>query len=214
MTASSRSAPPDDRTRERLVLASGSPRRRDLLGEAGVPHEVIPADLPEEPRPGESPVETTLRLAREKARAVADRLGADPPRWVLGADTTVVLDGEVIGKPRDPEHAVRLLLRLQGRSHAVVTAVAIVETASGALFEQAVESRVSMRRASEAELRAYVATGEPLDKAGAYAIQGEGAWLVSAFEGSRSNIIGLPVEETLSLLERAGFRVRDRDAAP
>lgn len=196
-----------------LVLASGSPRRRHLLEGAGVAHEVMPADVPEEPHPDESPVEMTLRLARDKARAVAARIGAEPSRLVLGADTTVVLAGEVIGKPRDPEDAVRLLLRLQGRSHTVVTAVAIVDSGSGALHELAVESRVHMRPAAEEEIRAYVATGEPLDKAGAYAIQGEGAWLVQGFEGSRSNIIGLPLEETLSLLARAGLAVPGRDAA-
>lgn len=188
-----------------LVLASGSPRRRELLREAKVPHEVIPADIDEIVRPGESPHAMTLRLAREKALAVAGRIGGTTPRHVLGSDTTVVLDDEVIGKPRDPEDAVRLLERLTGRTHRVVTAVAIVETGSGRIVDGAFESRVTMREASIDALRDYVATGEPLDKAGAYAIQGQGAWLVEGFEGSRTNIIGLPVEETLDLLARAGF---------
>lgn len=189
-----------------LVLASGSPRRRDLLAEAGIPFETVPADIEETVLPDESPVAMTLRLAREKAQAVAGRLGPRPPRHVLGADTTVVLDGEIIGKPRDPEDAVRLLSRLTGRTHRVVTAVAVVDTASGAVCDCAVESRVHMRSADEAALRDYVATGEPLDKAGAYAIQGRGAELVSGFDGSRSNIIGLPLEETLALLKAAGYR--------
>jgi len=188
-----------------LILASGSPRRRELLSEAGVPHEVIPADIDEQIQPGESPREMTLRLAREKALAVAARIPEAPPRHVLGSDTTVVLDGEIIGKPRDAEDAVSLLQRLTGRTHRVVTAVAIVETASGRVVDCAVESRVHMRSASEDALRDYVKTGEPLDKAGAYAIQGQGAWLVTGFEGSRTNIIGLPVEETLALLKRAGY---------
>jgi septum formation protein len=196
-----------------LVLASASPRRRELLDQAGVACEVIPADIDEEIRPSESPVSMTLRLAREKALAVARRVGESPPRHVLGSDTTVVLDDEIIGKPTDPEDAVRLLQRLTGRTHRVVTAVAIVETGSGAIFDCAVESRVTMRRAGVEALRDYVATGEPLDKAGAYAIQGEGAWLVTGFEGSRSNIIGLPIEETLALLVQAGHVQSEPDAS-
>ena len=190
-----------------LVLASGSPRRRQLLTEAGVPHEVVPADIDEQVHPGESPEQMTLRLAREKAAAVAERMGDGPPRHVLGSDTTVVLDDEIIGKPEDAEDAVRLLQRLTGRTHRVVTAVAIVETSSGRWVDGAFESRVTLRDATEPELRDYVATGEPLDKAGAYAIQGEGSVFVTGFEGSRTNIIGLPVEETLALLARAGFPV-------
>jgi MAF protein len=186
--------------RKPLVLASASPRRRELLEAAGVPHEVIPADIDERAREGESPVELALRLAREKAVAVAQRLRGEP-RQVLGSDTIVVLDDRVLGKPRDREDALRLLRALAGRTHTVVTAVAVVDSQSLAARQCAVESRVTLRSASEEELRRYVATGEPLDKAGAYAIQGEGGWLVSHLEGSRSNVIGLPVEETLALLE-------------
>ena len=189
-----------------LVLASGSPRRRELLTQAGVAHEVIKPEIDERTRPGESPLDMTLRLAREKAIAVAQRVGPTPRRHVLGSDTTVVLDGEIIGKPRDAEDAVRLLQRLLGRTHRVVTAVAIVDSQSGHVVDCVVESRVTMRSESETAIRKYVATGEPLDKAGAYAIQGRGAWLVDSFEGSRTNIIGLPVEETLALLARIGHR--------
>ena len=203
-----------DRSQSRpLVLASGSPRRRDLLTEAGVPHEVIPADIDEQHLPGESPVEMTRRLAREEALAVARRLGAPPRRHVLGADTIVVLDGEILGKPDDPEHAVRLLQRLAGRTHRVITAVAIVDSESLEVVDEAVESSVTMQSAGEDELRRYVETGEPLDKAGAYAIQGQGSWLVTGLEGSRTNVIGLPVEETLELLARAGHRVPSSGAA-
>ncbi len=196
-----------DADRLPLVLASGSPRRSELLAQAGVAFEVMPADIDETVQPGESPVEMTLRLAREKARAVAGRIGSSAGRHVLGADTTVVLGEDIIGKPDDPEDAVRLLMRLAGRTHRVVTAVAIVDADTGVVVDCAVESRVTMHSASEDALRDYVATGEPLDKAGAYAIQGQGAWLVSDFDGSRTNIIGLPVEETLLLLEKAGYRV-------
>jgi MAF protein len=159
----------------------------------------MPADIDERARDGESPVELALRLAREKAVAVAERLRGER-RQVLGSDTIVVLDDRVLGKPRDREDALRLLRALAGRTHTVVTAVAVVDSQSLAVRERAVESRVTLRSASDEELRRYVATGEPLDKAGGYAIQGEGGWLVSHLEGSRSNVIGLPVEETLALL--------------
>jgi septum formation protein len=196
----------------RLVLASASPRRRELLTDAGVPHEVMPADIDEQERPGETPVGLTTRLAQEKALAVARRLGREPRRIVLGADTIVVLDDEIYTKPRDAEHALQLLLSLTGRTHRVVTAVAIVDSEHLQVLDQAVESRVTMRQASEAELRRYVASGEPLDKAGAYAIQGDGADLVSKLEGSLSNVIGLPIDETLALLSRAGHDLRGRAA--
>lgn len=187
-----------------LVLASASPRRRELLEAAGVIHEVVPADIDERARTGERPLDLALRLAREKALAVAARYEGKT-RHVLGSDTIVVLDDVALGKPEDPEDAVRLLKRLAGRTHRVITAVAIAHSETLEVVDRAVESHVTMRSASEDELRRYVETGEPLDKAGAYAIQGEGSRLVSQLEGSRSNVIGLPVEETLELLQAAGF---------
>ena len=186
-----------------LVLASGSPRRRELLADAGVEFEVIPADTPEETRAGEAPHELALRLAGEKAMAVAERLGPAPPRWVLGADTIVVHRGDVLGKPDDPEHAVALLTRLLGSRHTVITAFALVHSGELLLRARYVESEVEMRAGEEAEIRSYVATGEPLDKAGAYALQGEGKRFVIEVRGSRSNVIGLPVEETLAELAAA-----------
>ena len=186
-----------------LVLASASPRRRDLLEQAGIPHQVHPANIDETARKDELPVALSMRLAREKALAVAKRLGGEPRRQILGSDTIVVLDGLVLGKPADPEDAVRLLQRLVGRTHTVVTAVAVVDSVSLEVRDLAVESQVTMRDASEEEIRRYVATGEPLDKAGAYAIQGEGRRFVSGLLGSESNVIGLPIEETLQLLTDA-----------
>jgi septum formation protein len=188
-----------------LVLGSGSPRRRELLARAGVAFEVRPADIDERPRPGETPAALAERLAREKALAVACRLGATPARWVLGADTIVVLGADVLGKPADPEDAVRLLARLVGRTHRVLTGVAVVESARLAAHTVVVESRVTMRPAGLEEIRRYVAGGEPLDKAGAYAAQGEGRRFVVAIEGSESNVIGLPLDETLALLRKAGL---------
>jgi len=186
-----------------LVLASTSPRRRDLLRQAGVAFEVVPPRVAEQAGPSEAPEALALRLAAEKALEVAERLGAEPERWVLGADTIVVLDGEVLGKPEDPEHAARLLARLVGRSHRVVTGVAVVSSARLAPRTRAVSSTVTMRGAAREEIEAYVATGEPLDKAGAYGFQGEGRRFVVRVEGSQSNVIGLPVAESLALLREA-----------
>jgi septum formation protein len=188
-----------------LILASASPRRRELLAGAGVAFEVVPAEVPEERRPGETPAAFATRLAREKADAVAGRNDRVAPRLVLGADTIVVLGDEVLGKPDDAGHAVELLERLAGREHRVLTAVAVVESGSGRCFQALVESRVTLRSASTQELRRYVASGEPLDKAGAYALQGEGRRFVTRVEGSESNVIGLPLEETLALLRAAGW---------
>ena len=192
-----------------LVLASASPRRRDLLEQAGIPHQVLPANIDETPGKDEEPVALSLRLAREKALAVAKTIGGEPRRQVLGSDTIVVLDGLILGKPADSEDAVRLLQLLAGRTHTVVTAVAIVDSASLEVRDVAVESQVTLRDANEEDIRRYVATGEPLDKAGAYAIQGEGAWLVTGLEGSLSNVIGLPLDETLALLDEVGHEVSE-----
>jgi septum formation protein len=183
-----------------LVLASASPRRRQLLARAGIAFEVIPADIPELGRSSEKPGDFAVRVAAEKALAVAQRVGPAPPRQVLGADTIVVVDGEVLGKPRDAEHALLLLQRLAGRSHEVITAVAVAASDTLEIRTTAVTTRVTMRKAAAEELRAYVATGEPLDKAGAYAIQGAGRSLIEMVDGSESNVIGLPLEETLALL--------------
>jgi septum formation protein len=184
-----------------LILASASPRRRDLLARAGVPFEVHPADIPEEAHPGEAPVAYAQRLARAKALTVAGRVGRQPRRLVLGADTIVVIDGEVLGKPRDADDAVRLLTRLIGRRHRVVTAVALTATDTLAVHSAAVESDVVMRPADALD----IATGESLDKAGAYAAQGEGRRFIERIEGSESNVIGLPLDETLALLRAAGL---------
>jgi len=189
-----------------LILASASPRRRDLLERAAVAFEVRPANIPERREPGEPPALFARRLALAKARAVASTAGAVPPRLVLGADTIVVIDAEVLGKPANAEHAVELLSQLVGRTHRVITAVAVVESASQYARHAVVKSTVSMRPASAEEVRAYVATGEPLDKAGAYAVQGIGRRFVDNIEGSESNVIGLPMEETLALLREAGWR--------
>jgi septum formation protein len=184
-----------------LVLASGSPRRREILTRAGLDFVVICPEVDEAAHPGESPAELATRLAAGKALAVA----RDLPRngaLVLGADTIVVLDDRVLGKPRDAEDAVAMLQSLAGRVHRVITGIAVADPGQEDARTRAVESSVQMRSAGEDEIRAYVALGESLDKAGAYALQGEGGRLfVTAVEGSESNVVGLPLEETCALLD-------------
>ena len=186
-----------------LVLASSSPRRRQLLEQAGVSFEVLPAGIEELEQPGEAPEAMVLRLAREKAIAVARRVGSSPRRVVLGADTLVVLGEEVLGKPRDAADAEGILGRLVGHTHRVLTGVAVVSSDALRVWQHLVASRVRMRPAGPDEIRRYVATGEPLDKAGAYAAQGRGRDFIEEIVGSESNVIGLPVDETLGLLREA-----------
>ncbi len=186
-----------------LVLASASPRRRDLLRRAGIRFEVRPANIPEIEQAGETPIEFAQRLARSKALTVAEQIGASPPRLVLGADTIVVLDGEVFGKPRDSDHALELLERLVGREHSVITAVALVASDTLRVRQATVTSRVEMRAVERDELIAYVATGESLDKAGGYAVQGGARSFVTRIHGSETNVIGLPIDETVELLGEA-----------
>ena len=182
-----------------LCLASASPRRRELLTQIGVAHEVAPAEIDEARLAGESPRDYVLRLARDKALCVRS-LRPDLP--VLAADTAVVLGETVYGKPRDREHALDMLAALGGRNHSVLTAVSLA-TSTG--LESALnESTVHLRAMSEQERAAYWDTGEPRDKAGGYAIQGFGAVFVQSLQGSFSGVMGLPLYETAELLRAAG----------
>ncbi|HMA12695.1 MAG TPA: Maf family protein [Steroidobacteraceae bacterium] len=188
-----------------LVLASASPRRRELLTQIGVPHEVLAVDIDESARPGEAPAGLALRLAREKA--IAGRAGAAGLRPVLGADTIVVLEGEVFGKPRDAADARRMLMALSGRTHQVMSAVALaLPGTAGAVHDALSVTEVEMRPMTQAEIDAYWASGEPAGKAGAYAIQGLGAVFIRHIRGSYSGVMGLPLYETASLLQAAGLR--------
>lgn len=186
------------------MLASASPRRSEILSDAHVPFEVVVSAVEERSRPGEAPEALVERLAREKCLDVSARLPGDPARPVLGADTIVVAAEQVLGKPRDPEHAVELLSLLVGTTHRVMTAIAVAWTDGRGARSQVVTSHVTMRPATRAELEEYVAVGESLDKAGGYALQGEGARFVVRVDGSRTNVIGLPREETLALLRTSG----------
>ena len=182
-----------------IVLASGSPRRRQLLEMLRIPFRVIAPDVDEHVFAGEEPAAYVTRLSRVKAEAVAPRVPGDV---ILAADTTVVLDGAIFEKPISPDDAVRMLSLLQGRTHEVMTAVAVMRDAE---IAQALDvSRVTFRPADEATLAAYVATGEPLDKAGAYAIQGLGAPLIERVEGDFFGVMGLPLRLALDLLGRFG----------
>jgi septum formation protein len=196
---------PGDNT-TRLILASGSPRRTDLLRLAGFSFSVVVPTVDEAPRPGESPEASARRLAEAKAEAVARSAPAD--HCVLAADTLVVVGEAVLGKPRDSDNAVEMLLRLAGRTHRVLTGFALLRR-EGEEWEKLgglEESRVRMATVSRDEARTYAATGEPLDKAGAYALQGLAGRFVEAVEGSRSNVIGLPLERVVPMLARFGVR--------
>jgi septum formation protein len=186
-----------------IVLASASPRRRQLLEMLGIAVEVRPSHIPEVHAPGEAPVAYAERLAADKARSVAREV---PGALVLGADTTVVLDGHLLEKPADAADALRMLRALQGRTHEVVTAVALV--ADGTVRRATDVTRVTFRPADDALLEAYVDTGEPMDKAGAYGIQGYGAALVDRIEGDFFSVMGLPVRLVLALLRDAGREYR------
>jgi septum formation protein len=185
-----------------LILASASPRRRELLTQLGVSYLCHPADIDETPEAGETPEDYVRRMAQEKAAAVA--AGYPAPKYaVLAADTTVVLDDDILGKPRDHFHGLAILARLSGRQHSVLTAVCL-HSASGLRCEL-VETRVEFAQLSREICEAYLATEEPWDKAGGYGIQGLGGALVRAIHGSYSNVVGLPLCETWQLLASHGI---------
>jgi septum formation protein len=178
-----------------LVLASASPRRQELLRNAGIPFEVQPADIEEVPRAGESAKDLAERLAREKALAVAGQRPHDP---VLGADTVVAVDGQLLGKPADAADAARMLRLLSGREHTVITGVCFV--VGGQVSVASEVTAVTMSEISDCEIDAYIATGEPMDKAGAYAIQGIASRWIPRIEGDYSNVVGLPVARVWRML--------------
>jgi septum formation protein len=187
-----------------IVLASASQRRSRLLTQIGVRHESLAADLDEDPRPGESPADYVQRLARDKALAGLTALGGRTDLPVLAADTTVVLDGRIFGKPAGEQECVAMLMALSGRTHEVMTAVAL---ADGSDLRTAMNvTRVTFRALDEQECRRYWASGEPAGKAGGYAVQGLAAVFISRLEGSFSCVMGLPLFETAALLDGAGVR--------
>lgn len=182
----------------RLILASASPRRAELLRAAGIPFDVVPADVDETIRAGERPQQYVTRVARDKARAIS---AEHPKQFVLGADTTVVVDGHILAKPTDADDARRMLRMLSGRWHEVLTAVAFAR-GGAVVISQVASTRVEFTSMRADEVDWYVTTGEPMDKAGAYAIQGLASRFVTAIEGSYSNVVGLPVSLVYGILER------------
>ncbi|HVY27659.1 MAG TPA: Maf family protein [Polyangiaceae bacterium] len=189
-----------------LVLGSGSPRRREIISALGLPFEVLAADIDEEHRAGETPLAYLERIAAEKLAAVRTRVGDRPFGAILVADTTVVIDGDVLGKPVDVEDAARLFGRIAGRVHSVYTRYAIgLPGKGGASCAHTVETQVHIRAVDADEIRAYAATGEGLDKAGAYAAQGIGSFFIERVVGSYSNVVGLPACEVLADLRALGL---------
>ncbi len=182
-----------------LILASESPRRKALLKDLGLRLKIVPAEVREIPRPKEDPVLFSKRMAEEKADIVSSLY---PDQWVLGADTVVVLGEKMLGKPKDSQEAKKFLHLLSGETHRVITGFCLKNRALNRSLIKSVSTRVHFKSLSSEEIDWYVQTGEPLDKAGAYAIQGKGAFCVKKISGSYTNVVGLPVTEVLEALEK------------
>jgi septum formation protein len=187
-----------------LILASASPRRQRLLQQLGLTFTAIAAGIEERQRPGELPHPYARRMAQEKAHHVAQQF---PTALVLGADTIVALDQDVLGKPQDVAQARQMLQRLSGRAHTVITGLALVQHSQGLQRLDVVSTRVVFRTLTESDINAYLATDEPYDKAGAYAIQGRAGAFVATFTGCYTNAVGLPLQRTAALLRAAGLSV-------
>lgn len=184
-----------------IVLASASPRRSELLESADISFKIVPADIDESALPDEEPIEHVLRLAdgkAHKASSIADG------RFFIGADTIVLCDDEIMGKPRDSADARRMLRSLSGRVHQVITGFAVMEKKTGKVVSKAVTTDVAFKQLDDVEIEAYVSTGCPMDKAGAYAIQGGAAYMVERIDGSYTNVVGLPLCEVVETLREIG----------
>lgn len=188
-----------------LVLGSASPRRREILANLRIPLRILPADVVETVLPGETPPRYLERIVQDKLRAVTQLAAGTRARAVLVADTSVIVDGDILGKPEDTHDAERLLARLCGRAHVVLTRYAVATPDGAVVVARTVESEVWLRAASASEIRGYARTGEGLDKAGAYAIQGIGAFLVERIHGSYTNVVGLPACEVVRDLVEHGL---------
>lgn len=185
----------------KFILASSSPRRRELLASIGLEFDVMPSNVPEVHQAGEVPEEYVARLSRDKAAALADQY---PSRWIIAADTTVFLGDQLLEKPVDGADAARMLASIAGRTHVVYTGVTLVNAGSGYRETRVTESEVRMLPLSTEEIDWYVRSGEPLDKAGAYAAQGIGAIFIDSIHGSYSNVVGLPLATLYQMLRKAG----------
>ncbi len=186
----------------KLILASSSPRRRELLASIGAEFDVVPSHVPEEHQEGEAPEEYVARLSRDKARAIAM---LHPDRWVVAADTTVLLGDQLLEKPADAADAARMLGTIAGRTHIVYTGVTLENASRDYRETRVAESEVRMLPLSREDIEWYVATGEPLDKAGAYAVQGVGSMFIDSIHGSYTNVVGLPLALLYQMLRKAGL---------
>jgi septum formation protein len=195
---------------KRLILASDSPRRKVLLEQVGLVIDVVPSGIEETAKKGEDPENRVVRLARQKAACVANRFR---DRWVLGADTIVLIDTRILGKPHHPDEAKEMLSLLGGRDHWVLTGYAIARRDRAILVSRIEETRVRLKPLSPEEIEWYVQTGEPLGKAGGYAIQGVGCFMVEEVEGSYTNVVGLPVCQVLESLRTLGALSVEREAS-
>ena len=185
----------------RLILASKSPRRYELLKQVGLDFEVIPSRVIEDIVQKESPKEHVIRLAEAKARDIASGY---PDRWVIAADTIVYINGSILGKPKSREEAMEMLHRLSGQEHWVLTGFSVFHLGEGKSDKEAVQTAVKMKTLSPTEMEWYVQTGEPFDKAGGYAIQGIGSFMIESIRGSYTNVVGLPLCELIQMLNRLG----------
>ena len=190
-----------------IILASASPRRTELMALAGIECSVVPADINEAVLPGEKPAEHVMRLSREKADAVAATTNG---RYFIGADTVVVLEERIMGKPSDEAEAFRMLSALSGRDHEVITGFSVFDKLSGIHLSRCVRTEVTFKELSEGEIRSYIASGCPMDKAGAYAIQGGAVHFIRSICGSYTNVIGLPMTELYETLCQLGAMDVDR----
>jgi septum formation protein len=186
----------------RFILASSSPRRRELLASIQLEFDVIPSAIPEIRDDAESPEEYVARLSREKAHAVAERY---PDDWIIAADTTVLLGDQLLEKPADADDAKRMLATIAGKTHVVYTGVTLLNAAKNWRETRVSESEVRMLSLDARDIDWYVATGEPLDKAGAYAVQGIGAMFIDSIHGSYTNVVGLPLATLFAMLRKAGI---------
>ncbi len=186
----------------KIILASSSPRRKELLERLGLRFEVIPSLIDEIPLRDESPEDFALRASTEKALSVSKSLDSDSV--VIGADTIVVIGGEILGKPKDEEEATIMLEKIAGREHRVITGFSIVKPEAEILYRNLVESRVKIKTLAPCEIEGYIKTGEPMDKAGAYGAQGIGAFMIEEIHGSYTNVVGLPLAQVIDVLTGLG----------
>jgi septum formation protein len=185
----------------RLILASKSPRRYELLKQVGLDFDVIPSRVEEDFAKGESPRKHVLRLAEAKVLEVARRY---PGRWVVAADTIVYVDHSILGKPKSREEAKKMLRRLSGKEHRVLTGFSVHHLEKGKRDREAVQTAVKVKKLTQAEMEWYIQTGEPFDKAGGYAVQGIGSFMIESIKGSYTNVVGLPICELIQMLSRLG----------